>query len=560
MKAKIMIVEDHEPIRNELKILLSKYGYEIIALDRFDTVVEDCLREDVDLILLDINLPFYDGYYVCRTIREKSEVPIIVVTSRDSEMDELMSINLGADDFVTKPYNTQILLARISAMLKRTQKETVNDSLQYKGLKLQLNNSTVIYKDHEIELSKNEIRILYTLLQHKENIVSRDQLMESLWQSNEFIDDNTLTVNINRVRKKIRSSRTERFYKNKKRAGLYDMKTKDLFRMEYAQILIYIVFLGLLEVLLFIFEVNYFLMIYLLLIGLILEGVYLCQRYMKKYRYYKKVKAKLDILEQKCMITEMLELPDFAEGEFLYEILQTCNKSMNDEILKYKIEAAGYREYIEMWIHEVKTPLAATRLILENHPSEITRAMDEEMQQINYYLEQALYYARSNSVEKDYLVKELSLKEVVENAVKANAKSLIGNKIKIKIENLDQKIFSDEKWVLFILNQVISNAIKYKKEEAEISFCARCEKNEILLEIRDNGIGISPKDLPRITDKGYTGTTGRNYQKSTGMGLYLCKKLCSKLQLSFYIESKEEEYTKVTIGFPRNSMIFLNEE
>lgn len=279
------------------------------------------------------------------------------------------------------------------------------------------------------------------------------------------------------------------------------MKTKDLFRMEYAQILIYIVFLGLLEVLLFIFEVNYFLMIYLLLIGLILEGVYLCQRYMKKYRYYKKVKAKLDILEQKCMITEMLELPDFAEGEFLYEILQTCNKSMNDEILKYKIEAAGYREYIE-----------------------------------------------------------LSLKEVVENAVKANAKSLIGNKIKIKIENLDQKIFSDEKWVLFILNQVISNAIKYKKEEAEISFCARCEKNEILLEIRDNGIGISPKDLPRITDKGYTGTTGRNYQKSTGMGLYLCKKLCSKLQLSFYIESKEEEYTKVTIGFPRNSMIFLNEE
>ena len=243
------------------------------------------------------------------------------------------------------------------------------------------------------------------------------------------------------------------------------MKTKDFFRMEYAQILIYIVFLGLLEVLLFIFEVNYFLMIYLLLIGLILEGVYLCQRYMKKYRYYKKVKAKLDILEQKCMITEMLELPDFAEGEFLYEILQTCNKSMNDEILKYKIEAAGYREYIEMWIHEVKTPLAATRLILENHPSEITRAMDEEMQQINYYLEQALYYARSNSVEKDYLVKELSLKEVVENAVKANAKSLIGNKIKIKIENLDQKIFSDEKWVLFILNQVISNAIKKKKQK-----------------------------------------------------------------------------------------------
>ena len=132
---------------------LSKYEYEIIAIEHFDTVVEDCLRENADLILLDINLPLYDGYYVCRAIREKSEVPIIVVTSRDSEMDELMSMNLGADDFVTKPYNTQILLARISAMLKRTRKEEVENSVQYHGLKLQLNNSMVVYEDQVIELS-----------------------------------------------------------------------------------------------------------------------------------------------------------------------------------------------------------------------------------------------------------------------------------------------------------------------------------------------------------------------------------------------------------------------
>lgn len=337
------------------------------------------------------------------------------------------------------------------------------------------------------------------------------------------------------------------------------MRNKDFFRMQSVQILTHLIFLVLLEVLLFIFDVNHFLMIYLALIGVILEVVYLCQQYMKKYRFYKNVKAKLDMLEQKCMIAEMLEVPDFVEGEFLYDTLQMCNKSMNDEILRYKTEAAGYREYIEMWIHEVKTPLAAAKLILENHPSEITQAMDEEMRQINYYLEQALYYARSNSVEKDYLVKELSLKEVVETAVKSNARNLIGNKVKIKMKNLDQMIFSDEKWILFILNQIISNAVKYRKEEAKISFYARSEQNQILLEIRDNGIGISTKDLPRVTDKGYTGTTGRNYQKSTGMGLYLCRKLCEKLQLSFKIESEEMKYTIVTIGFPRNSMIFLNE-
>lgn len=141
------------------------------------------------------------------------------MTSRDSEMDELMSMNLGADDFVTKPYNTQILLARISAMLKRTRKEEVENSVQYHGLKLQLNNSTVVYENQVIELSKNEMRILYTLLQNKGKIVSRDHLMETLWQSNEFIDDNTLTVNVNRVRKKLESAGLKDFIKTKRGQG-----------------------------------------------------------------------------------------------------------------------------------------------------------------------------------------------------------------------------------------------------------------------------------------------------------------------------------------------------
>ena len=219
MKAKILIVEDHEPIRTELSILLKKYGYETVAIENFETVVEDCLNENADLILLDINLPLYDGYYICREIRAKSEVPIIVVTSRDSEMDELMSMNLGADDFITKPYNTQILLARIAAMLKRTQKNNLDNVMHYNGMKLQLNNSTVVYEDQMIELSKNEMRILYTLLQHQGTIVSRDQLMESLWQSNEFIDDNTLTVNVNRVRKKLESLGMKEFIKTKRGQG-----------------------------------------------------------------------------------------------------------------------------------------------------------------------------------------------------------------------------------------------------------------------------------------------------------------------------------------------------
>lgn len=290
------------------------------------------------------------------------------------------------------------------------------------------------------------------------------------------------------------------------------MRLRRFLSIYYSQMATHFIFLCLIEGLLYIFEVNRYLMIYLLVIGILLELIYLGQQYMKKFRYYKEMTIKLDMLDQKNMLSEMMERPDFFEGEFIYDILQSCNKSMNDEILQYRTEAAGYREYIEMWIHEVKTPLAAAKLILENHPSEITEAMDEALQQINYYLEQALYYARSNSVEKDYLVKELNLKDMVQKAVRSNARIMISNKIKISMNNLDQKIFSDEKWLLFILNQIISNAVKYKKEDPQISFEARQSTNQIFLEIRDNGIGIAAKDLPRVTDKGYTGTTGRNYE------------------------------------------------
>lgn len=165
------------------------------------------------------------------------------------------------------------------------------------------------------------------------------------------------------------------------------MRLRRFLSIYYAQMATHFIFLCLIEGLFYIFEVNRYLMIYLLVIGILLELIYLGQQYMKKFRYYKEMTIKLDMLDQKNMLSEMMERPDFFEGEFIYDILQSCNKSMNDEILQYRTEAAGYREYIEMWIHEVKTPLAAAKLILENHPSEITEAMDEALQQINYYLE-----------------------------------------------------------------------------------------------------------------------------------------------------------------------------
>lgn len=203
---KIIIIEDDEVIREELQSFLSKYNYQVIAPVQFDNIIDKILNEKANLILLDINLPVYDGYYICREIRKNSEVPIIVVTSRDSEMDELMSMNLGADDFVTKPYNTQILLARIAALLKRTSgSEGTSTFLTYGDLKLNLSNATAFYKNKEQELTKNEMKILSFLIENKGKIVSRDELMEYLWKSDFFVDDSTLSVNITRLRKKLDS-------------------------------------------------------------------------------------------------------------------------------------------------------------------------------------------------------------------------------------------------------------------------------------------------------------------------------------------------------------------
>jgi DNA-binding response OmpR family regulator len=202
---KIIIIEDTETIRQELTTFLTRYGYEVIAPTDFENIISIINREEPNLILLDINLPVFDGFYICREVRKTSQVPIIIVTSRDSDMDELMSMNLGADDFVTKPYNTQILLARINSVLKRVSQgnEGNQEILIYNNIKLNLSNGTISYGDNALEITKNELRVLYYLIKNQGNIVSREDLMDYLWKSNLFVDDNTLSVNVTRLRKKL---------------------------------------------------------------------------------------------------------------------------------------------------------------------------------------------------------------------------------------------------------------------------------------------------------------------------------------------------------------------
>lgn len=202
--SKILIVEDDEKLRNELKIFLNNNGYEACLIEQFENPVEDILKEDTDLVLLDINLPNSDGEYICKEIRKESNVPIIMVTSRDNEIDELLSLNNGADQYITKPYNSRILLAKVSGLLKRVQNtETNQNKINYKGLTLDISRSIIEKENQKVELTKNELKIIHFLILNKDKIISRDELMDYLWESESFIDDNTLSVNIKRLRNKL---------------------------------------------------------------------------------------------------------------------------------------------------------------------------------------------------------------------------------------------------------------------------------------------------------------------------------------------------------------------
>lgn len=200
---RVFIVEDEPRLREELRSILEKNGYECILAQQFEHVADEIVKAAPELVLLDLCLPVHDGFYICRSLRAVSDIPVIVVTSSDSDMDELMSLNLGADDFITKPYNVHILLAHIAAVLMRTHGRKNSLMLTHKGLTLDVGKSKAVCGEQSVELTKNELGLLKLLFDHKGTIVSREELIRELWEMEEFVEDSTLTVNINRLRKKL---------------------------------------------------------------------------------------------------------------------------------------------------------------------------------------------------------------------------------------------------------------------------------------------------------------------------------------------------------------------
>ena len=276
--------------------------------------------------------------------------------------------------------------------------------------------------------------------------------------------------------------------------------------------------------------------------------------YTRKKKYYCGFMALFDGLDDKTLLAELVEKPGFLDGKLLYQILRLSNKYMNDKLAEAGATNQEYREYIEMWVHEIKTPITSAHLIIENDKNISTIRIDDELNKIDHFVEQALFYARSTTLEKDFKIEKTTLKTLVQEALKSYSKQIIEAHGRPVFENLDIPVFADRKWCVFMIGQIIANSVKYAKENLILTFKGSSFDNGCSLSISDNGIGITEADIPRVFDKGFTGENGRKFGKSTGIGLYLCRKLCHKMNMEISAASSFENGTTVKITFPKENL------
>lgn len=397
---RLLVVEDDAAIRDGIVELLRRNGYAAAAVTDFADVAAQVLDAAPDLLLLDLNLPGVDGGFVCREVRAKSQVPIIAVTSRDTDMDELVTLSAGADDFVTKPYNDQVLLARIASLLKRSYGEGAAASARISVRAASLALVALALAAYGVEVGV--VTLVTVLLAAGEAVA----LLVDFWR----------------------------------RWGFYQRldRTTD---------------------------------------GLAKHGV-------------------------AYLASELTREPATLEEAAFLDALRRASKSMADQVAIMRAEQRDYRDYVETWVHEVKTPIAAGRLVAANNPGPVADAMDAELGRIEGYVEQALYYARSTTLDRDFQVREVVLADVVRAALRRNARTLIDARVTPELGELGLTVSADPKWVEFMLGQLMGNAAKYRREDAEagrLRVWASCRQTgmdawETLLFVEDDGVGIPPED------------------------------------------------------------------
>lgn len=288
--------------------------------------------------------------------------------------------------------------------------------------------------------------------------------------------------------------------------------------------------------------------------GILAAGILLsaARDFNKRKRFYDYIEETFLELEEKSYLTALLDRPSFFDGGFLYDLIKKDEKYFNDQLSEQRQNQKEYQEYVEGWIHEVKTPITIAKLIAENHRHDVTRSIDEELDKIENCVEQMLYYSKSESVEEDYRIKSVQLKELASAALRKNAKAMIEAKVAPKMSDLEVEVLTDPKWMEFIIGQILLNSVKYRAENRDALIVIQAVKleNNVKFTIEDNGIGMPAEDVSRVFKKGFTGENGRRHKKSTGMGLYLVKKLCDKMNVPVEIESSAGEGTAISFYLP----------
>lgn len=308
-------------------------------------------------------------------------------------------------------------------------------------------------------------------------------------------------------------------------------------------------FYGVMMMFLFAFRVNTALPVACsVLFGMAFVGI-LAWEYGRRKAFYDRLRDHLSQLDKKYLILEMLSKPDFYEGAMLYEYMYEVDKSMIENVAAYRRQLEDFKEYIEMWIHEAKIPIASLVLMCHNHPGETgQKGFEEQIRRLDRMIDQILYYVRAEHAEQDYRIQAYPLKDIVKQVALYNKDDILGYQIDFVVQ-VDGTVTTDAKWLAFIVNQIVNNSIKYVREgvQPRISICSETTEKETRLVIEDNGIGIDPADLPRVFEKSFTGGNGRDRVKSTGMGLYIADRLCRQLGHKISMTSVPGEGTRTEI-------------
>lgn len=328
------------------------------------------------------------------------------------------------------------------------------------------------------------------------------------------------------------------------------MRLKNYLKDKIFSIIIYLLNIILIISILLAFKISSYLVV-IIFTTLLVAGISIfLLNYLRKRNFYQNLITNLDALDKKYLVLETVTPPSFYEGKLLSKILYDIDKSMIEEVNKYKTNLEDFKDYIEMWIHEVKMPLATLILMTRNN-KDLDKKYLYQLKRLDNYLDQVLYYVRSNYLEEDFTFQEVSLDKVITAIALKNKDDLLENNIDFIVDTKGMKVTTDYKWLEFIINQIINNSIKYasKTKNSYIKLEAHQLDDKVRLSILDNGKGISKNDLPKVFNKSFTGGNGLYNTKSTGMGLYIAKKLCDKLGHEIEITSLVSEYTLVTLTF-----------